>query len=101
MGPRPREALAGGGSAPTRHRIGRRIHPHHIDANEGAAAPETPEELELAQDIAPAYGEALQAAMPSLVAQLEAEYAARMAERGPEPGPGPAGTAMAPDPPSN
>lgn len=49
------------------------------------AAPETPEELELAQDIAPAYGEALEAAMPSLIEQLEAEYAARTADRSPEP----------------
>jgi hypothetical protein len=49
------------------------------------APPETPEERELAEHIAPAYGEALEAAMPALVEQLEAEYAARLADRGPEP----------------
>jgi len=49
------------------------------------AGPETPEEQELAKEIAPAYGEALQSAMPSLIEQLEAEYDAKLAERGPEP----------------
>lgn len=49
------------------------------------AGPETPEEQELAKDIAPAYGDALRAHMPALVEQLEAEYATRIADRGPEP----------------
>ena len=34
---------------------------------------------------APAYGQALQSGIPSLVAQLEAERADREADRGPEP----------------
>jgi hypothetical protein len=42
-------------------------------------------EKELAKDIAPAYGAALEAAMPALIDQLEAEYAARIADRRPEP----------------
>ena len=49
------------------------------------AGPDTPEEQELAKDIAPAYGDALRAHMPALVQQLEAEYAVRVADRGPEP----------------
>jgi hypothetical protein len=35
--------------------------------------------------IAPAYGQALQSGIPSLIAQLDAELAARDADRGPEP----------------
>ena len=49
------------------------------------AAPTTPREQELAQDIGPAYEEALRSTLPTLLAQLDAELAARLAERGPEP----------------
>ena len=62
------------------------------------ASPESREEQELAKDIAPAYGEALKAAMPSLIDQLEAEYAARIADRGLEPELGLGSTAVTPDP---
>jgi len=48
------------------------------------AAPESPEERELAEDIGSAYGDALSAAMPALIEQLEAEYTSRFSER---PGP--------------
>jgi hypothetical protein len=35
--------------------------------------------------IAPAYGQALQSGLPSLIAQLDAEFSARDADTGPEP----------------
>ncbi|MGB5187628.1 MAG: DUF2652 domain-containing protein [Acidimicrobiia bacterium] len=62
------------------------------------AQPETPEEQELAKDIAPAYGEALKSAMPSLIDRLEIEYANRIADRGPEPQMNLGSTAVTPDP---
>ncbi|MGB5565077.1 MAG: hypothetical protein WBN93_01985, partial [Acidimicrobiia bacterium] len=62
------------------------------------AQPETPEEQELAKDIAPAYGEALKSAMPSLIDQLEIEYANRITDRGPEPEMDLGSTAVTPDP---
>ena len=46
------------------------------------------------KEIAPAYGQALRASLPSLIAQLDAELAARELDRGPEPelvGPRPGG----------
>jgi uncharacterized protein YndB with AHSA1/START domain len=49
------------------------------------AAPKTRREKELMKVIGPAYGEALQSGVPSLIAQLDAEFAAREAGRGPEP----------------
>jgi hypothetical protein len=49
------------------------------------AAPKTRREMALMQDIGPAYGQALQASFPGLIAQLDAELAARDADRGPEP----------------
>ena len=49
------------------------------------AAPKTRREKALMKDIGPAYGEALQASFPGLIAQLDAELAARDADRGPEP----------------
>ncbi|MGI8999286.1 MAG: hypothetical protein ACR2GO_06220, partial [Candidatus Limnocylindria bacterium] len=57
-------------------------------------APKTQREKALMKDIGPAYGEALEASFPSLIAQLDAELAARDADRGPEPeltGPRPGG----------
>jgi len=49
------------------------------------AAPKTKREKALMETIGPAYGAALQASIPSLVAQLEAALADRAADRGPEP----------------
>jgi uncharacterized protein YndB with AHSA1/START domain len=49
------------------------------------AAPKTKREQALMGEIGPAYGAALQSAVPGLVAQLEAALAARMAGAGPEP----------------
>jgi hypothetical protein len=49
------------------------------------AAPKTKRELPLMQVIGPAYGQALEANCPSLVAQLDAALAAREADRAPEP----------------
>jgi uncharacterized protein YndB with AHSA1/START domain len=49
------------------------------------AAPESEREMELMTEIGPAYGQALESGLPSLVAQLDAEFAAREAEHGPEP----------------
>jgi uncharacterized protein YndB with AHSA1/START domain len=49
------------------------------------AAPRTKREQGLMEHIGPAYGAALQSAVPALVAQLEAERATREADRGPEP----------------
>jgi uncharacterized protein YndB with AHSA1/START domain len=49
------------------------------------AAPKTKREQALMEHIGPAYGAALESAMPTLIAQLEAELAARGAEGGPEP----------------
>jgi hypothetical protein len=49
------------------------------------AAPKTKRELPLMQVIGPAYGQALEANCPSLVAQLDAALAAREADRVPEP----------------
>ena len=48
-------------------------------------APKTRREKALMEDIGPAYGQALQSGIPSLIAQLDAELAARDADRGPEP----------------
>ena len=45
----------------------------------------TKREKALMDVIAPAYGQALQSGLPSLIAQLDAEFAAREADRGPEP----------------
>ena len=47
--------------------------------------PKTRRERALMEHIGPAYGEALQASVPDLLAQLDAELAARDANRGPEP----------------
>jgi len=49
------------------------------------AAPKTRREKALMQEIGPAYGQALQASIPTLIAQLDAALAARAADRGPEP----------------
>jgi hypothetical protein len=50
------------------------------------AAPKTKREKALMEDhIAPAYGAALQSAIPTLIALLDAELVAREAGRGPEP----------------
>jgi len=49
------------------------------------AAPKTRREKALMQEIGPAYGQALQASIPTLIAQLDAALAARDADRGPEP----------------
>jgi len=49
------------------------------------APPRSSRQASLARDIGAAYGSALRAAVPSLVAQLDAELAAREADRGPEP----------------
>jgi len=49
------------------------------------AAPKTKREMALMEHIGPAYGAALQANIPILVAQLDAVLAAREAERGSEP----------------
>jgi len=49
------------------------------------AAPKTKRELPLMKVIGPAYGQALQANCPSLVAQLAAALAARESDRAPEP----------------
>ena len=57
-------------------------------------APKTRREKALMEGIGPAYGQALQGSLPSLVAQLDAAFAARDADRGPEPelvGPRPGG----------
>jgi hypothetical protein len=57
-------------------------------------APKTRRELALMKEIGPAYGQALQSAIPSLIAQLDAALAAREVDRGPEPelvGPTPGG----------
>jgi uncharacterized protein YndB with AHSA1/START domain len=48
-------------------------------------APKTRREKGLMEGIGPAYGQALQSGIPSLVAQLDAALAAREADRGPEP----------------
>jgi len=45
----------------------------------------TRREKDLMKVIAPAYGQALQSGVPSLIAQLDAELAARDMDRGPEP----------------
>ena len=45
----------------------------------------TRREKELMKHIAPAYGQALQSGIPSLIAQLDGRLAARDADRGPEP----------------
>jgi len=49
------------------------------------AAPKTRREKALMQEIGPAYGQALQASIPTLIAQLDGALAARAADRGPEP----------------
>lgn len=49
------------------------------------AGPDNPEERELADHVGKAYGDALRASIPTLVAQLEEELANRLADRGPEP----------------
>jgi len=48
-------------------------------------APKTRREMALMKDIGPAYGQALQASAPTLIAQLDAKLAAREADLGPEP----------------
>jgi hypothetical protein len=48
-------------------------------------APKTKREMEAMKVIGPAYGQALESGIPSLIAQLHAEMAARDADRGPEP----------------
>jgi uncharacterized protein YndB with AHSA1/START domain len=48
-------------------------------------APKTRREMALMKDIGPAYGQALQASAPTLIAQLDAKLAAREANLGPEP----------------
>jgi hypothetical protein len=48
-------------------------------------APKTRREKALMEVIGPAYGQALESGLPSLVAQLEAELAAHEADGGPEP----------------
>jgi len=67
---------------------------HTIELEPGAAgttihfrfgAPKTKREIALMREIGPAYGQALQSSLPSLIAQLDAELAARDADRGPEP----------------
>jgi hypothetical protein len=47
--------------------------------------PKTRREKALMEGIGPAYGQALQASLPDLVAQLDAALAARDADHGPEP----------------
>ena len=49
------------------------------------AAPKTRREMALMEQIGPAYGAALQSAIPALIAQLDAALATRDADRGPEP----------------
>jgi hypothetical protein len=49
------------------------------------AAPKTRREMALMREIGPAYGQALQASAPGLIAQLDALFAARDADRDPEP----------------
>ena len=49
------------------------------------AAPKTKREKALMEGIGPAYGAALQASIPSLIAQLEARYADRSVGGGPQP----------------
>jgi Protein of unknown function (DUF2652)/Polyketide cyclase / dehydrase and lipid transport len=49
------------------------------------AAPKTKREMPLMEVIGPAYGQALEANCPTLVAQLDAALAAREGERAPEP----------------
>ena len=48
-------------------------------------APKTRREKALMEGIGPAYGQALQGSLPTLVAQLDAALASRDADRGPEP----------------
>jgi hypothetical protein len=48
-------------------------------------APKTRREKALMEHIGPAYGAALESAIPSLIAQLDAELATRQADRSPEP----------------
>ena len=48
-------------------------------------APKTPREKEAMNEIGPAYGEALRAHLPDLIAQLDQALAVRDAARGPEP----------------
>jgi hypothetical protein len=76
---------------------------HTIEFEPGAAgttihfrfgAPKTRREKALMEEIGPAYGQALQGSLPSLIAQLDAALAGRDADRGPEPeliGPRPGG----------
>lgn len=47
--------------------------------------PETPREAAAMEVIGPAYGAALAAAIPDLIAQMEGEFAAADSDRGPEP----------------
>ena len=49
------------------------------------AAPRTKREKQLMEHIGPAYGAALQSAIPTLMTRLEAELAIRAADHGPEP----------------
>ncbi len=49
------------------------------------AAPKTKREKALLEHIGPAYGGALRAHLPGLIAQLDAQLAARETDRGPEP----------------
>jgi hypothetical protein len=49
------------------------------------APPETEREMAAMAEIGPAYGEALRAHLPELIAQLDAAHEARYADRGPEP----------------
>jgi uncharacterized protein YndB with AHSA1/START domain len=66
------------------------------------AAPKTKREMPLMMVIGPAYGQALEANCPTLVAQLDAALAAREAERAPEPElamPNPDGPLFRPPPP--
>jgi len=49
------------------------------------AAPKTKREMALMEGIGPAYGGALRAHLPGLIAQLDAVLASREADRGPEP----------------
>jgi hypothetical protein len=49
------------------------------------AAPESPSDRELAEDVAAHYGDALRAQVPSLIAQLDAAAAGREADRTPQP----------------
>ncbi len=49
------------------------------------AAPETEREMAAMEEIGPAYGEALRAHLPDLIARLEDAHAAATTDRGPEP----------------